>query len=366
MKEIVSKNLKLNILREKQMSNLNNEQAKQKKGLGRGLGSLLGAPGQEPAGQQSSLASQLNTQSIVKNNQELQINNKDVDTMNTQMGIHKSEPIQQPQQPPVPPELRIWKVAVDKLQSGKYQPRKTFEKDKLAELAQSIKENGILQPIVARRTATGKLEIIAGERRWRAAQAAGLHEVPVILKSYEDKEALELAIIENVQREDLNPIEEAEGYQRLISEFHLSQLQVAEKVGKDRATVANAVRLLSLSTEVRSLVAENLLSVGHAKVLLAVTESSKQTQLAKRVIAEKIPVRKLEKLIRDEEKSANDLSDIQPVDHVKAKLVDDLCEQIQKALSTKVSIDYSQGKGKINIYFYSDEELSDLADKLRE
>ncbi len=366
MKEIALKNLIHNILQEKQVSNLNNEQSKQKKGLGRGLGSLLGAPGQESAGQQSSLASHLNSQSLAKKNQEIQGNSKDNAIMNTQMGIQNRDQQAAPQQPVVPPELRIWNVAVDKLQSGKYQPRKSFEKEKLTELSQSIKENGILQPIVARRTSSGQLEIIAGERRWRAAQIAGLHEVPVILKSYEDKEALELSIIENVQREDLNPIEEAEGYQRLISEFYMSQLQVAEKVGKDRATVANAVRLLSLAPEVRNLVGENILSVGHAKVLLAVADSIKQTQLAKRVIAEKIPVRKLEKIIRDQEKTASDLSDIKPIDRVKSKLVDDLCEQIQKALSTKVSIDYSEGKGKINIHFYSDEELSNLADKLRE
>lgn len=348
------------------MSNLNADQSKQKKGLGRGLGSLLGVPGSEPAGQQSSLASQVNIQSENKVVQESRTLNNVVNSTNTQLVNQNALPQTPSAQPAVPPELRIWNVAIDKLQSGKYQPRKTFEKDKLNELAQSIKENGILQPIVARRTASGKLEIIAGERRWRAGQLAGLHEVPVILKTYEDKEALELAIIENVQREDLNPIEEAEGYQRLITEFHLSQLQVAEKVGKDRATVANAVRLLSLTPEVRTLVAENLLSVGHAKVLLSVLEPSKQSMLAKKVIAEKIPVRKLEKIIREEDKSASDLSDVKSVDQVKMKLVDELSEQIQKSLGTKVSIDYSEGKGKISIHFYSDDELSDLAEKLRE
>ena len=157
-----------------------------------------------------------------------------------------TKPVAQTASQEIPPESRIWKIAIDKIVPGLFQPRKTFEKEKIEELAQSIRENGILQPIAVRKRPAGGFEIIAGERRWRAAQVAGLHEIPALIKTLGDKEVLQLAIIENVQREDLDPIEEAEGYARLIKEFGYSQQDVATRVGKDRATVANALRLNSL------------------------------------------------------------------------------------------------------------------------
>ncbi|HWU43592.1 MAG TPA: ParB/RepB/Spo0J family partition protein, partial [Bdellovibrio sp.] len=261
------------------MSEIIIESSNKKKGLGRGLGSLLGGPETSAPTKTSAVSSVSSAQAATEN-------------------IQSSTQISQPIAPPVDPESKIWKVAIDKLQPGQFQPRKTFEKETLQELAQSIKENGILQPIIARRTASGKLEIIAGERRWRASQLAGMHEVPVILRSFNDKEALELAIVENIQREDLNAIEEAEGYSRLITEFKLSQQQVAEKVGRDRATVANAVRLLSLPLDVKEMIAKNELSVGHAKVLLSLSDPKKQSDLAKKVLKEKIAVRKLEKMVQ--------------------------------------------------------------------
>ncbi len=326
------------------MSDLNVEHSNKKKGLGRGLGSLLGS-------NESANAPATTTQ-----------NTSPAGGVTNQMNNQAA-----PVQAPVAPENRIWQVAIEKLSSGAFQPRKSFSKESLQELAQSIKENGILQPITARRTTTGKLEIIAGERRWRASQLAGLSEVPVILKNFTDKEALELAIVENIQREDLNSIEEAEGYQRLITEFKLSQQQVADKVGKDRATVANAVRLLALPPAVREMIAVNTLSVGHAKVLLSLNDAQKQTVLAKRVIAEKIAVRKLEKMVHAEiAQPGSTLSPAPSELSVTERLIDGLGDELQKLMGTKVNIDYSNSKGKISIHFYSDDELTQIVDRLKE
>ncbi|QDK39565.1 ParB/RepB/Spo0J family partition protein [Bdellovibrio sp. NC01] len=343
------------------MSDTAVESSNKKKGLGKGFGALLGentrteipmskGPSAAPAA-----ASTTNTASA---------------SASAPAGATANPipTVAQPVAPPVDPESKIWKVAIDKLSPGKYQPRTTFEKEPLQELAQSIKENGILQPIVARRTPSGKLEIVAGERRWRASQLAGLHEVPVILKSYDDKQALELAIVENIQREDLNPIEEAEGYSRLISEFKLSQQQVAEKVGRDRATVANAVRLLALPEEVKNMISANELSVGHAKVLLSLPDQKKQTELAKKVAKEKIAVRKLEKMVSAIVKGTAEEDDVPTSfdSNVTQRLISGLGEELQKIMGTKVNIDYSGSKGKISIHFYSDDELTNLVDRLKE
>lgn len=337
------------------MSDISVESSNKKKGLGRGLGSLLGgpAPTEIPAAKATPPAG---------------ASSANMETPKAQPAPATNPAIATPVAPPVDPESKIWKVAIDKLSSGQYQPRRIFDKEALQELAQSIKENGILQPVVARRTSSGKLEIVAGERRWRAAQLAGLHEVPVILRNFNDKEALELAIVENIQREDLNPIEESEGYARLISEFKLSQQQVAEKVGKDRATVANAVRLLSLPEEVKNMISANELSVGHAKVLLSLPDPKKQLEFAKKVVNEKIAVRKLEKMVQavvkgtaEEDEKASELDS-----NVTQRLISGLSDELQKMLGTKVSIDYSNSKGKISIHFYSDDELTNMVDRLKE
>ncbi|RYZ85583.1 MAG: ParB/RepB/Spo0J family partition protein, partial [Proteobacteria bacterium] len=237
----------------------------------------------------------------------------------------------------------------------------------LQELSQSIKENGILQPIIARKIAGGRLEIVAGERRWRAAQAAGLHEVPVLIKNFNDQETLELAIIENIQREDLNPIEEAEGYSRLITEFKLSQQQVADKVGRDRASVANAVRLLALPTEAKDYITDGLLSVGHAKVLLSMNDPKKQVELAKKVIQDKLSVRKLEKMIVDAQTTRPSQDATSNIEHnVTQRLISGLSDELQKILGTKVNIDYANSKGKISVHFYSDDELTQFVDRLKQ
>lgn len=317
------------------MSEINIENNNKKKSLGRGLGSLLGGQ-QVPSNEKKPDASQF------------QILEASVQ-----------------QQPVIPAEARVWQVAIDKLRPSAFQPRSLFDKAKLEELSVSIKTSGILQPIVARKLANGSFEIIAGERRWRAAQLAGLHEVPVILKSLNDRQTLELAIIENVQREDLNAIEEAEAYQRLAEEFSLTQQQVAEKVGKDRATVANAIRLLQLPVDVRDMVTRNEISVGHAKVLLSLQQPAEIKKWAKKATSESMTVRKLEKAIQ-ETLAPKKVAQSQLPSNVTERLIRGLSEELQKILGTKVEIDYHSGKGKVAIHFYSDDELTQFVDRMRE
>lgn len=319
------------------MSELINENSnKSKRGLGRGLGSLLGGANETSAPQEASMSAPRAANLVA---------------------AHAAPP---PAAAPMT-EGRVWQVGIDKLRSGAFQPRKTFEKEPLQELAQSIRENGILQPIIVRKTPAGAFEIVAGERRWRAAQLAGLHEVPVLIRNFEDQQALELAIIENIQREDLNPIEEAEAYSRLAADFKLSQQQIAEKVGKERATVANALRLLGLPADVRELVAKGLLSSGHAKVLLSLQDPKKQSEFAKKVLAEKMPVRKLERLLAAKTEEKNE--DL--MENTMNQLVSALGDELQKMLATKVHIDYSEGRGQIRIAFYSNEELNQVVDRLK-
>jgi ParB family chromosome partitioning protein len=266
----------------------------------------------------------------------------------------------------VPPEARIWKIAVDKLNPNEYQPRQKFNKETLAELAASIKDKGILQPIIARRHLNGILEIISGERRWRAAQIAGLHEVPVIIKSVSDQDSLELAIIENIQREDLNPIDEAEAYQRLADEFKLTQQQIAEKVSKERATVANSMRLLALPSSVREMLSQQEITAGHAKVLLSLNDPKTQHQLAKKVLANKLSVRALEKLIQGIQKQPNQtVEELDSKEKTKVRLAEAAALELQRLVGTKVSIDYSAGKGKITLAFYSDEEFNNIVEKMK-
>jgi ParB family chromosome partitioning protein len=346
----------------------NPESPNKKRGLGRGLGSLLGgaveapaAPATEPA---KSPLPKANPAPVAQPATPSQ-----AQVVARPATAPVTATIQKPAvaaQPPVSNQDRIWKIAIDKLNPGQFQPRQEFGKESLQELSASIKANGILQPIVARKKGD-KFEIIAGERRWRAAQMAGHHEVPVILKEFKDQQALELALVENIQREDLNPVEEAEAYQRLIQEFSLSQQQVADKVGKDRATVANSVRLLSLPTEVLKMITDQTLTVGHAKVLLSLPDKERQMSFAKQTVKEKLSVRKLEKMIQTAmapaETPENKPGQID--ENVMGRLINGISEELQKMLGTKVDIDYAKGKGKISIHFYSDEELSQTVERLK-
>ena len=259
---------------------------------------------------------------------------------------------------------RIFKISIDKLKPHPGQPRRNFSPGPLEELAKSIQAQGILQPIVARRKGSDSFEIIAGERRWRAAQIAGLHEVPVIIQDSGDQKSLELALIENIQREDLNPMEEAMAYSHLIETYHLTQQQLSERLGKDRVTIANTIRLLQLSTDVRQMVSGGEISLGQAKVLLQISEPLAQKKLALRIVREKLSVRATEKLVAKylAELAAGSKSEDLPEVHLS---ISALREELQKLVGSKVTVDYLFGKGRVSIHFYSDEELSELTDKMR-
>lgn len=329
------------------MSNLDKNNTS--KGLGRGLGSLFG--------------SELN-QDTAKN---ILSNLADEKKNEDQFEVAQAAPLEATPTPKVEAvaeisdENRIWQVPVEKLKINNFQPRKHFDKEKISELSLSIKEQGILQPIVARRSIKGDFEIIAGERRWRAAQQAGLLEVPVILKDIDDQKSLELALIENIQRENLNAIEEAEAYEQLAREFNLTQQQISEKVGKERATVANSLRLLTLVPEVKNMIVQGEITAGHAKALLAITDPDAQRAVAKKIASEKLTVRAAEKLI----KSATRQKDASATDDTTESLVQLMGEDLQKLLGTKVKIDYTDGSGKISIFFYSDAELTQITDKIK-
>lgn len=252
-------------------------------------------------------------------------------------------------------------VAITKVEPNRKQPRKFFDEDSLQELADSIKQFGLLQPILVQ-DRKSYYEIIAGERRWRAARLAGLKEVPVIIKNYSDQEIVEIALIENIQREDLNPIEEAQAYKRLLEEFHLKQDEVAERVSKSRVAVTNSIRLLKLSDKVQQMVIDDMISTGHARALLAVEDEEEQYALAQKIFDEKLSVRDIEKIVKNLHKPS------------KAKKMDDktmqaiyldIEEKLKQKLSTKVVVSSKgEGTGKIEIEFYSHEDLDRILDMI--
>lgn len=268
-----------------------------------------------------------------------------------------------PAAPVVPPHMRIWNLAIEKVNPNPNQPRQIFEKEPLQELADSIREKGVIQPILVRKSDNGEFEIIAGERRWRAAQMAGLKEIPALIKDSEEQEVLELALIENIQRENLNAIEEAEAYEFLIRKYNLTQNDLAQKVGKDRATVANMLRILQLQPGVRQMVSRGEISLGQAKVLLSVSEAKLQQDLAMKAKNDSLSVRALEKLVA-KAKAGEPVAD-EKLD-ARAKAAQSLGEELQKLIGSKVVLDYDKGKGRIVISFYSDSELNQIADTLRD
>jgi ParB family chromosome partitioning protein len=246
------------------------------------------------------------------------------------------------------------------------QPRTHFSEQEVAELAESIKVLGVLQPILVRRY-NNEYQIVAGERRFRAATRAGLTQVPVIIKELDERQTLEIALVENVQRQNLNPLEEAKGYQRLMDEFSLSAQEVAERVGKDRATVANLVRILRLPVGVQEMVADGRISVGHAKAILTVKEPSAQTNLANKVIAEALSVRALEAIVSrvvvfDTAKKSNDEKDVKK--SRESAVYPELEERLRNAIGTKVSIHRTKQGGSIELHFFSDAELDRLVEIL--
>lgn len=252
-------------------------------------------------------------------------------------------------------------VKITKVEPNREQPRKNFDEDALQELADSIKQFGLLQPILVQ-DRKDYYEIIAGERRWRAAKLAGLKEVPVIIRNYTEQEIVEISLIENIQREDLNPIEEAQAYKRLLTEFHLKQDEVAERVSKSRAAVTNSIRLLKLNEEVQRMVVDEMISTGHARALLAVENPEEQYNLAQRIFDEKLSVRDVEKLVKDLHKPAKP----KKVDDKTMQVIyQDIEEKLKQKLGRKVTVtSKGEGSGKIEIEFYNHEDLDRLLDVL--
>jgi ParB family chromosome partitioning protein len=293
-----------------------------KSALGRGLGALLGGPLTPPA------------------------------------------PAASPTQPAAAPAVvdsreHVQKVPLDKIRPSALQPRKQFSDESLRELADSIREQGIVQPLIVRPRGDF-FELIAGERRWRAAQLLKLGEVPVIAREADDRTVLELALIENLQRENLNPIEEAVGYSQLSNQFDLTQEEISAKVGKSRAVVANALRLLKLPATVQDFVRQGQLSTGHAKVILGLVDEKSQTIAAQRVVQESLNVRQTEGLVaklllpRDKKPLSKPATTAAPAGDPH---VTDLEGQLRDMFATKVKLNYAQGKGSLEISFFSDAEL---------
>ena len=255
------------------------------------------------------------------------------------------------------PANAVRQVSIDSVQPCPSQPRKDFERQPLEELAASIEVNGILQPLVARTTGEGQLELIAGERRWRAAQIAGLETVPVIVREASDSQVLELALVENLQREDLNPVEEAQGYALLMEAFDLTQEATAQRVGKSRAAVANAVRLLNLSESLQTHLRQGRLSVGHAKVILGLEGAQQQTLVANRVIKKSLSVRETEELIDKLQGGSTGKTSTQRSPQTRGVHVTSLENRLKEKLGTKVSLTYREGKGALTIKYFSDDDL---------
>lgn len=311
-----------------------------KSGLGKGLDSLI--PKQTPAKEQKAAESE-NNQEIKKTENDL--NKKSVDlAMNT---VQKNDQN-------INQEV---KIKLTQIEPNREQPRKKFDEDSLIELADSIRQFGVIQPLIVQKK-DDFYEIIAGERRWRAAKMAGLKEVPVIIRTFTDQQAVEISLIENIQRENLNPIEEAHAYKRLLTEFALKQDEVAERVSKSRTAVTNSMRLLKLDERVQQMVIDEMLSTGHARALLAISDHELQYKYAQKVFDEKLSVRDVERLV----KSITEKKEEKP----KAKednsfIYQDIENKMKSALGTKVSIEHKKdNKGKIVIDYYSNEELERL------
>jgi ParB family chromosome partitioning protein len=252
----------------------------------------------------------------------------------------------------------VQKLPIEFLQRGKYQPRRDMDPEKLKELSDSIAAQGIIQPIIVRKLVDDKYEIIAGERRWRAAQLAELQEVPVLVKDIDDRSVMAVALIENIQREDLNALEEAEALHRLLDEFELTHQQIAEAVGKSRATVSNLLRLLDLAAEVKTMLGKGQLEMGHARALLGL-DDAKQVEIANKVVKQGLTVRAVEKLVREQNQEKP----------VVVKKVDPDTLRLQRQLSertgAKVEINHQEnGKGKLIFSYTSLEELEGIINKL--
>ena len=256
-----------------------------------------------------------------------------------------------------PKENQVLTLSIHDVEPNRNQPRKQFDEDAIEELADSIKQYGVIQPLIVQKK-DKYYEIIAGERRWRAAKIAGLKELPVVIKEYTPQEVMEIALIENIQRKDLNPIEEAIAYKSLINEYNLKQDELAKKMSKSRAAIANSMRLLKLAEDVQEMIINQELSMGHARALLAIEHEELQIDTAKTVIEKGLSVRETEKLVKNILKPKQIRMEIPPVDKA---VYDQIQDRLKEVMGTKVSINPKKnGKGKIEIEYYSSEELERL------
>lgn len=254
-------------------------------------------------------------------------------------------------------------VKITKVEPNREQPRKKFDEDALQELADSIKQYGVISPILVQDRKT-YYEIVAGERRWRAAKLAGLKEVPVIIKNFTEQEIVEISLIENIQRENLNPIEEAQAYKRLLTEFNLKQDEVAERVSKSRTAVTNSMRLLKLCDEVQQMIIDDMISTGHARALISIEDPEQQYMIAQRVFDEKLSVRDVEKLVKNLNKPEKVKKEI-PEDKSLEVIYQDLEEKMKQILGTKVSItSKGNGSGKMEIEFYNHDDLDRIIEMI--
>lgn len=251
-------------------------------------------------------------------------------------------------------ELRLMEV-----EPNREQPRKSFMEEPLEALADSIREHGVIQPIIVVKTNHGTYRIIAGERRWRAARLAGLQTIPAVVREYDERQQAEIALIENLQREDLNPMEEALGFKRLMDQFQFTQEEVSLRVGKSRAAVANTLRLLHLEGETRKLVEEKRISAGHAKALLGLASEDDRLECAKQIMKNDLSVRQTEALVKNWGKTTKKAEKAKPDPNILATE-----KKLTEALGTKVSLKYHEGKGKMEISYFSDDQLNELLKKL--
>ncbi|MGN0422299.1 MAG: ParB/RepB/Spo0J family partition protein [Lachnospiraceae bacterium] len=274
-----------------------------------------------------------------------------------------SKMVKKPEETPKTPENVSGQIMmkINEVEPNREQPRKNFEEDALLELADSIKQFGILQPLIVQKK-KDYYEIIAGERRWRAAKLAGVKEIPVIIKKYSDQEIVEISLIENIQRENLNPIEEAMAFKKLLTEFHLKQDEVAERVSKSRTAVTNSMRLLKLSDKVQQMIVDDMISTGHARALLAIDDPEQQYALANKIFDEKLSVRETEKLVKDIKNPKKE----KPKKEIQNSFVyENLEERMKSVIGTKVHVNHKpNGKGKIEIEYYSDSELERIFELL--
>lgn len=326
---------------------------KAKRGLGRGLGAFFGEETVEEVVKERRAEHSLSESAPAVENTDKE--NTSINKSKTSGSSVKTAKAEKTE------EQKEITVKLSKIEPNRDQPRKDFNEDQLQELADSIKKYGVLQPLLVQKKESG-FEIVAGERRWRAAKLAGLKEVPVVIREYSPQQAMEIALIENVQREDLNPIEEALAYQRLMQEFQLKQEEIAERVSKNRSTITNSMRLLNLTPEVRQMLVENRITSGHARALLGVEDPKLQLELAQKIEQNRLSVREVEKAVKLLGKEKKEKKK-KPDDEALELIFRDLEERMKTAMGTKVNISRKdKNKGRIEIEYYSESELERIVD----